>query len=112
MECQVCGADSVHNLSFVDDVQIPLCKPHLFRVFRRFRPGDKELMRYRCQEISQGWRVSRKHKNRSKVTAEILEQITELRCGGYTMTAISKRLGIAKSLVHRYVTKLQDVSRD
>ena len=111
MECQVCGAESVHHLQFVDDVQIPLCRPHLFRLFRRFKPGDKELMRFRCREIADGWKVTRKHKYRSKVTSEMLEQITELRCNGYSMTVISQKLGIAKSLVHRYVTKLQDVTR-
>jgi transposase-like protein len=112
MGCQVCGVDAVHELSFLDNLSIPLCRQHLFRVFRRFKRGDKELMRFRCQEICDIWKLRRKHKNRSKVSDDVLREITELKCGGYTVTAIAQKLGLAKSLVHRYVTRLQDVSCD
>jgi|688.fasta_scaffold100738_2 transposase-like protein len=112
MGCQVCEAEAVHNLSFIDNLQIPLCRTHLLRIFRRFKRGDKELMRFRCQEICDMWKVRRKHKNRSKVSDEVLKEITELKCAGYSVTSIAQKLSLAKSLVHRYVTRLQDCSQD
>jgi transposase-like protein len=112
MGCQVCGSEAVHNLTFLDELTIPLCRSHLFRVFRRFKRGDKELMRYRCQEICDTWKIRRKHKNRSKVCDLVLKEITELKCSGYSVTSIAQRLGLAKSLVHRYVTRLQDANLD
>jgi transposase-like protein len=112
MGCQVCSTEAVHDLAFIDDLKIPLCRTHLFLVFRRFKRGDKELMRYRCKEICETWKVRRKHKNRSKVCDQVLAKITELKCSGYSVTSIAQTLGLAKSLVHRYVTRLQDASAD
>lgn len=112
MSCQVCGNEAVHDLTFLDNMKISLCRTHLFNIFRRFKRGDKELMRFRCQEICEKWKIRRKHKNRSKVSESVLHEITELKCAGYSVTGIAQKLGLAKSLVHRYVTRLQDVNAD
>lgn len=108
MKCQVCDAEAVHSVTLLS-MSLPLCRTHLFSTFRRFKCGDKEAIKFRCEEIIAEWEVKRKHKNRSKVDEDTLRKITDFRCSGLSVSAIADKIGIAKSLVHRYVTRLEDV---
>jgi hypothetical protein len=109
MNCSVCKAYTVHEIELVDGMKLSLCRSHLFSVFRRLRRGDKAVIMFRLDEILEGWEHSRKHKDTAKVDGACLVQIAGLKCSGMNITSIAKRLNLAKSLVHRYVTKLESV---
>jgi len=109
MNCSVCKEYTVHEIDLVDGMKVPLCRFHLLRLFRRFKRGDKAVVMYRLEEMLEAWRLYRKHKSAAKVDGDCLVKIAEMKCSGMNVTSISRQLGLAKSLVHRYVTKLESV---
>jgi hypothetical protein len=110
MNCSVCKEYTVHEIDVIDGMKVPLCRLHLLRLFRRFRRGDRAVVMFRLDEILEGWEHSRKHKDIAKVDRDCLVKIAEMKCGGLNITSIARQLGLAKSLVHRYVTKLESVN--
>lgn len=112
MRCSECESEAVHELNLLENTKVPFCRPHLMRAFRRLRVADKEILRFRCNEICAEWSLGRKHHSRSKVDAAGLVQITEAFCSGMSITAVAVKLGVSKCLVHRYLTKLTDIYSD
>jgi hypothetical protein len=109
VKCTACESESVHDLELMDGVTVPLCRQHLLRAFRRMKRGDKEAVMFRYREIVAGWRLTRVHKGRAKVNEETLLKIARLKTSGLSISGIAYEIGVTKSLVHRYVMKLEDV---